>query len=291
MPKKIDETITIGADPEVVIVKKKDSSVIPAWLVTKGVKDAPVQFMKSEYGQIMAHADGVALEFNVPSSPAGSGRFNYIFQELHRSINGLIGGNDWLWTPVARIEGDTLIHPLANTAGCSEDYSAYSEETAVPRKPPSIAAWGDKRFFGGHIHIGYNKSIAPPWVVARFCDLYLGLPSVRHDKQCERRKVYGLAGLYRTKPYGVEYRTLSNFWMNSAHLGQVARARIDSSVFNMLSFIQEHRQAAIQLYEEMDWNSVQGIIAEEDGKQASELINIVNAQVKPYNSYAQISTY
>jgi hypothetical protein len=44
-------------------------------------------------------------------------------------------------------------------------------------------------------------------------DLYLGVPSVILDSASkDRRLLYGKAGCFRNKPYGVEYRSLSNFW-------------------------------------------------------------------------------
>ena len=44
-------------------------------------------------------------------------------------------------------------------------------------------------------------------------DLFLGVPSVTLDSDTRRRELYGKAGAYRAKDYGVEYRTLSNFWI------------------------------------------------------------------------------
>ncbi len=49
-------------------------------------------------------------------------------------------------------------------------------------------------------------------------DFYLGLPSLVYDSATRRREMYGKAGAYRPKSYGVEYRTLSNAWLNSAEL-------------------------------------------------------------------------
>jgi hypothetical protein len=49
-------------------------------------------------------------------------------------------------------------------------------------------------------------------------DFYLGLPSLVYDAATRRREMYGKAGAYRPKSYGVEYRTLSNAWLNSAEL-------------------------------------------------------------------------
>jgi hypothetical protein len=46
-------------------------------------------------------------------------------------------------------------------------------------------------------------------------DATLGLWSVTVDKDTRRRELYGKAGSIRFKPYGLEYRTLSNFWLAS----------------------------------------------------------------------------
>ena len=49
-------------------------------------------------------------------------------------------------------------------------------------------------------------------------DYAIGVPSVLIDSDKARRRLYGKAGSMRHKPYGVEYRTLSNFWLNSDEL-------------------------------------------------------------------------
>jgi hypothetical protein len=49
-------------------------------------------------------------------------------------------------------------------------------------------------------------------------DLFLGVPSILMDKGDVRKQLYGSAGAYRDKPYGGEYRTLSNFWIFDNHL-------------------------------------------------------------------------
>jgi hypothetical protein len=49
--------------------------------------------------------------------------------------------------------------------------------------------------------------------VAQQMDFFLGLPSLLLDPDEERRIMYGKAGAFRWKPYGMEYRVMSNFWL------------------------------------------------------------------------------
>ena len=66
----------------------------------------------------------------------------------------------------------------------------------------------------GHIHIGYdepNQETSEKIIYAM--DIVLGLESLLLDKDDRRKEMYGKAGCFRFKEYGVEYRTLSNFWV------------------------------------------------------------------------------
>ena len=52
--------------------------------------------------------------------------------------------------------------------------------------------------------------------VVKLMDLFIGVPSVVLDTSPgseERRELYGKMGAMRPKPYGLEYRVLSNFWV------------------------------------------------------------------------------
>jgi hypothetical protein len=81
-----------------------------------------------------------------------------------------------------------------------------------------------KRSAGGHIHLGSNgssqikKALQNVEEMVYMLDIIVGNTCVLFDRNpnnVERRKVYGRAGEYRTKDYGLEYRTLSNFWLQS----------------------------------------------------------------------------
>ena len=46
-------------------------------------------------------------------------------------------------------------------------------------------------------------------------DATLGLESVLLDDDTERKKLYGKAGCFRFTAFGIEYRSLSNFWIKT----------------------------------------------------------------------------
>jgi len=112
-----------------------------------------------------------------------------------------------------------LDHPLAKEFGCDPDRNAYTMET----NQVDADTAGTLRTCGGHIHVGFTE--ANDWGTARqeliqWMDVHLALPSLFLDGDVHRRKLYGSAGSFREKSYGVEYRTLSNFWMKSKELIQ-----------------------------------------------------------------------
>lgn len=118
-----------------------------------------------------------------------------------------------------------------------EEIDALSDESQVLGCQPSKNAYRDrpilvdgktylKRSAGGHLHFDLTKlpKIFGPEVDERrhlviVVDTLVGNQAVLLDQQggmAERRENYGRAGEYRDdKPYGVEYRTLSNFWIRN----------------------------------------------------------------------------
>jgi len=112
-----------------------------------------------------------------------------------------------------------LEHPMAMVFGCTPDSNAYTLQHNTPPDPDTV---GTLRSCGGHIHVSLEevtKDEDEKAAFIRILDLLLGVPSVLMDADVERRNLYGKAGAYRSKEYGVEYRTLSNFWIQSkAHI-------------------------------------------------------------------------
>lgn len=96
--------------------------------------------------------------------------------------------------------------PRAHIFGCEPDFDAWTKDVNKKPNPPHPLM----RSAGGHIHVETQKDALD---VIRAMDLFLGVPSVLMDDGEMRKQLYGKAGAFRAKPYGVEYRTLSNFWI------------------------------------------------------------------------------
>lgn len=65
-----------------------------------------------------------------------------------------------------------------------------------------------------HIHVGYpDNNIDTSLAILHYIDAFVGIPSIIYDTDVERRNLYGKAGCFRLQPYGLEYRTLSSFWI------------------------------------------------------------------------------
>ena len=127
------------------------------------------------------------------------------------------------------------------------------------------------------VHMNYTLvSLHPPCITAgtkeentnaviKAMDLFLGVPSVLMDNGIDRKKLYGKAGAFRSKPYGVEYRTLSNFWIFKPELIDWVWRNCERALGNL--------GAAAQA------SHVEECINNNDAKLAQALINEYNLEV------------
>ena len=115
-----------------------------------------------------------------------------------------------------------LTHPAARHVGCSPDTCAY--RLTMMDAPKDEIQGSNFRSCGGHIHLGHPilTSDGPEPIIAVYLlDLFLGTASLWLDRDptsAARRGLYGQAGRYRVKDYGIEYRSLGNFWLQSPDL-------------------------------------------------------------------------
>jgi hypothetical protein len=95
--------------------------------------------------------------------------------------------------------------------GCEPDYNVYNN---LPNEKPSART--RLRTAAGHVHFSYVRPTEEATsLIIKAMDYVLGLWSVIEDSDVARRELYGKAGSCRFKPYGGEYRTLGNFWLEN----------------------------------------------------------------------------
>lgn len=210
--------ITCGADPEVFVQDFMGGMRSIIGLIG-GSKDEPLPL--TELGDGFAvQEDNVAMEFNIPPS-ASAAEFDEnirkVLDTLSATVKGKYGFNLCRVSAVSFPEME-LQNPAALVFGCDPDFDAWTGKT----NPRPSAEDKNLRSCGGHIHVGYDKAQAKQEKVIQYMDMYLGVPSVLMDTGELRKKLYGKSGAFRYKPFGLEYRTLSNFWIFDPALRQWA---------------------------------------------------------------------
>lgn len=200
----------VGADIEVFLHDDTKGTVVPCVGIIKGTKNEP--WTPEEYrAGFSLQEDNVMLEYNIP--PARTCKaFTTNMQVARTMIKENLPDNhsyrvDQQWTFMP----GQLRSKQAKTFGCSPDFDAYEggQERQFPLAPIGDA---NTRTCGGHIHIGGSFN-CPDFVAALFADLWLGvICATGPRKQNVRTAWYGKPGIYRPKPYGIEYRTPDNFW-------------------------------------------------------------------------------
>ena len=204
----LSNKFSIGADPEF-FIQNQDGSYKSIIGMIGGTKDCP-KFIDETNKGFAIQEDNVAAEYNIPPTYKKDHLFKNI-QYPMKAIQAMIGTDFTISKESASFfPEEELQHPLAQVFGCEPDFNAWTL-TENP-KPES----GDKtlRTAGGHIHVGVEFETPYDQIeLIKAMDMYLGVWSVIADQGHLRKQLYGKAGAFRPKPYGVEYRVLSNFWI------------------------------------------------------------------------------
>lgn len=199
---------TIGTDTEVFLVNDDSGEFEASCGKFGGTKDNPMQFEDAPEG-MMFQEDNVTLEFNTPVAHTREQWNGYCEEVLNRVATLADLANCSISTAACvYFKKEALQHPAALVFGCEPDYNAW--KMIMNKKPALPKCRANMRTAAGHIHVGTGENIVN---VAQLMDLYLGVPSILLTDKNDRRKLYGKAGDMRPKPYGLEYRTLDNFWI------------------------------------------------------------------------------
>lgn len=203
--------VTVGADPEVFLVNHEGKYISGVGKIG-GTKAHPKPI--SALGHCVQE-DNVAIEYNIPPAKTKAEFVlanTFVLKYLDVKMKKL--GLSLKLDASALFEETELQTPQAMTFGCEPDYNAWTEDYNPPPRVEEDTYL--LRSCGGHVHVGFSEPNTEKQVaLIKAMDIYLGIPSLFMDKDSRRRKLYGKAGACRLKSYGVEYRTLSNFWLRS----------------------------------------------------------------------------
>lgn len=193
----------LGSDPEVFLASKTGKLISSIGYINAN-KWNPMQIPDMAPGFTLQE-DNVTLEYGIPPA-SNAAEFDAFIDAVMKKSLEYVPKLGFSRLSCAVFDADQMQHPSAHVFGCEPDFNAYTKDYNPAPQPPHPFM----RSAGGHIHV---ETKASPIAVIKAMDLFLGVPSVLMDNGEERKQLYGKAGAHRVKSYGVEYRTLSNFWI------------------------------------------------------------------------------
>jgi len=198
--------VLVGADPELFFCNSRGSLVS---VIGKLPGDKHnTHYIDQDGNGILV--DNVAAEFNTAPADSAEAFINSVAKNLieldERAAK--LGLQLAAHVASASFPPEEMQDPEAWVFGCEPDFNAWDGGEANP-KPAAEDEF--LRSCGGHVHVGSGD--LDKLAIVKAMDLFLGVPSLLMDPDQDRRKLYGKGGCFRPKPYGVEYRTLSNFWI------------------------------------------------------------------------------
>lgn len=256
----------IGSDPEVFVVD--GPNLLPAFSFLPSKKN------KLQGTRSWAFWDGFQGEFEVSPELC----IAYMIDGVRGGLEAVLGAaqkanqnakltaRNVFQIPVATLKASADEHVIL---GCDPSQNAYGmcgEHVIDARKLRY-------RFAGGHLHFGLNNSFdilsqENAEKIIRGLDAVLGIWSVGAAASLDnpiRRKYYGLAGEYRLPKHGLEYRTLSNFWLTHPGIGNLvcmlARAIVnDFPNQTILKDWQAHPQETVEAINNCDVKSARKLL-------------------------------
>lgn len=223
---------TVGVDPEIFLTL--DGKAVSAYGLIEGSKEKPFPVPSGAY-----QVDGTAVEFNTDPVPLNdfttfNAKMVTVMKELQKAVSAK-GDYKFNISPVQDYDQEYLdsLPDESKELGCDPDYNAYTMEEN-PRPD------GERPFRtgAGHIHVGWGADIPVEnrehhEICAGFVkmlDATVGLFMTCIDRDPRRRELYGKAGAYRAKPYGVEYRFPSNVWIQEKVLRRAVHTLVGKAV-------------------------------------------------------------
>lgn len=229
--------LTFGCDPEFFFAKRGRVVGAEKILPQDGIVYEPGTAGKRDgdyttvgNGKSKVIIDGVQAELNPRPNTCRANLGNEI-SACFRSLYEKIKDDPTLkvkFSPSVKVTKKEMqsLSEKSKQFGCAPSKNAYRGKNKVGI---TDASQYFNRGAGGHLHFGSfhereeseKKLIQNAKRIVPMLDILLGNTCVLIDRDpsnVERRKHYGRAGEYRLPPHGLEYRTLSNFWLKSYQL-------------------------------------------------------------------------
>ncbi len=271
--KSLIRNILIGADIEMFLKDLQTNEIVSAEGYIPGEKHNPFNFDPSNKYFALS-LDNVAAEFCIPPVTNETDWLKNIKHSLDYVTSIIPKNLVPVPLPAANLHERFLQSECAKRFGCDIDFNVWKREAnESPSAPDSTL-----RSCGGHIHVGYDlegldrqtKTEHDEFII-KCMDLFLGIPSVLQEPDNKRKLLYGKAGCFRQKEYGVEYRTISNYYLASDQLTKWAF----TNTMTAMDFINCGGMEMIDAYEDQ----IQFAINSCDKVTAENIINAFDIQM------------
>lgn len=228
-------TTSFGSDPEFLIIDKENRP-------KSAIDILPNPQCPTEQEGNLFYYDNVLAECTVKPGMSKEETLNNLKSSM-KCLSELVSPYKLTTKASMKFPKNQLTHPEALIVACNPDNCAYTLQTC--RIPKEQFQKDTLRSCGGHIHLGDNYTVKneegpEPIFTIYMMDLFVGIPSLFMDNDPTskiRRKLYGQAGRFRKKEYGIEYRSLSNYWLQSPTFASII---YDLSMF-AVKFVEEGR--------------------------------------------------
>lgn len=283
--------IKVGADPEL-FLETSDGKAVSAHDVLPGTKLEPCPV---KFGAIQV--DGVAAEFNIDPADNPS-QFVRNIQVVMDQMKDASKGLSFSIKPFQVFEKGYFdsLPDVVKELGCNPDFNAWTGTV----NPSPDGQSSTMRTASGHLHVGWCEGVNPHSKIhfqdcctfVKQLDYYVGLFSLMWDPDNTRRQMYGKAGAFRPKPYGCEYRVLSNVWLRSPKIQEWLFTAINQAVYdlinkpkNMVDLYGDYAQTVINNNEVDWWKTSKGReIADRTGLPYPDITEIFSKpKVKSFN--------
>jgi hypothetical protein len=281
------DLLMTSCDPEV-FFEDAAGNVVPGFSVMPS-KSRPVKVDRNGFAGLF-HEDGFQAEF----SPAPRQCHEQVVSNMRSTIHNMVAhangikGEDYTPSNMFHYGTDLVNVPFKISDKSFVELPAELLATGTDKQvalgcDPSENVWGHSwfthdnprqfpfRMAGGHIHLGTAPVAA--WLhkraerIIKAMDVFCGVPSVALFAGIDdprRRQFYGRAGEFRFQKHGLEYRTLSNVWLQHQALTHLtfnlARAAFRIGMMDWEKFFQFDEGAVRHIINEHDVPAAQQFI-------------------------------